>query len=68
MNGKNVKLHEATHISGSLLYHVYANNQSLQQFSVDKTEKGSIYFFDHDVGKFRVQNKYWLNMAEVNVY
>ena len=26
LNSKNVNLHEATHISGSLLAHVYANN------------------------------------------
>ena len=26
LNSKNVNLHEATHISGSLLDHIYANN------------------------------------------
>ena len=51
-------VNEATHISGSLLDHVYVNNETLQKFSVDKTKIVSIYFSDHDVVKFRLQNQY----------
>ena len=51
-------VHESTHISGSLLDHVYVNNETLQKFSVDKAKIVSIYFSDHDVVKFRLQNQY----------
>ena len=51
-------VNEATHVSGSLLDHAYVNNETLQKFSVDKTKIVSIYFSDHDVVKFRLQNKY----------
>ena len=51
-------VNEATHISGSLLDHAYVNNETLQTFSVDKTKIVGIYFSDHDVVKFRLQNKY----------
>ena len=69
LNGTNINLqnvltnytllvNKGTHISGSLLDHVYVKNEILQKFSVDKTEIVSIYFSDHDVVKFRLQNKY----------
>ena len=51
-------VNEATDISGSSLGHVYVNNETLQKLLVDKTKIVSIYFFDYDVGKFRLQNKY----------
>ena len=68
LNGTNINLqnvlsnytllvNKGTHISGSLLDHVYVKNEILQKFSVDKTETVSIYFSDHDVVKFRLQNK-----------
>ena len=68
LNGTNINLqnvlsnytllvNKGTHISGSLLDHVYFKNEILQKFSVDKTETVSIYFSDHDVVKFRLQNK-----------
>ena len=51
-------VNEAAHISGSLLGHVYVNNETLQKFSVDKTKIVSIYFSGHDVVKFRLKNQY----------
>lgn len=33
-----VLVNEATHISGSLINHVYVNNESLQKSSADKTK------------------------------
>ena len=51
-------VNEATHVSGSLLDHVYVNNERLQKVSVDKTRIVSVYFSDHDVVKFRLRNKY----------
>ena len=51
-------VNEATHISGFLLDHVYVNNEILQKFSVDKTKIVIIYFSDHAVVKFRLQNHY----------
>ena len=50
-------VNEATHISGSLLDHVYVNNETLQNFSVDKN-KISIYFSDHHLVKVKLQNQY----------
>ena len=48
----------ATHICGSLLDHLYVNNETFQKFSVDKIKIFSTYFSDHDVVKFRPRNKY----------
>ena len=66
LNGANVNLlyilsnytllvNEPTHISGSLIDHVYAYNESLQKFSPSKIEVLSIYFSDHDAVKFKLQ-------------
>ena len=66
LNGANINLqnifsnytllvNEPTHISGSLIDHVYVYNESLQKFLPSKIEVLSIYFSDHDAVKFRLQ-------------
>ena len=45
-------VNEPTYISGSLLDQVYVNNDSLQNFLLNKIEIVSIYFSDHDATKF----------------
>ena len=65
-NGANINLqdifsnytllvNEPTHISRSLIDHVYDYNESLQKFLPSKTEVLIIYFSDHDAVKFRLQ-------------
>ena len=65
-NGANINLqdifsnytlpvNEPTHISGSLMDHVYVYNESLQKFLLSKIEVPSIYFSDHGAVKFRLQ-------------
>ena len=66
LNGENINLqdissnyislvNEPTHISGSMIDHVYVYNKSLQKFLPSKIEVLSIYFSDHDTVKFRLQ-------------
>ena len=50
-------VNEPTYISGSLLDHVYVNNDSLQKFLLTKIEIVSIYFSDHDAVKFTLIGK-----------
>ena len=66
LNGANINLqdifsnytllvNEPTHISPSLIDHVYDYNESLQKFLPSKTEVLIIYFSDHDAVKIRFQ-------------
>ena len=50
-------VNQPTYISGSLLDHVYVNNDSLQKFLLTKIEIVSIYFSDHDAVKFTLIGK-----------
>ena len=50
-------VNEPTYISGSLLDHVYVNNDSLQKFLLNKIEIVSIYFSNQDAVKFTVIGK-----------
>ena len=50
-------VNEPTYISGSLLNHVYVNNESLQKFLHNKIEIVSIFFSDHDAVKFTLIGK-----------
>ena len=58
LSNDTLLVNEATHISGSLLDHVYVNNETLQNFSVDKNKIISIYFSDHHLVKVKLQNQY----------
>ena len=66
LNGANVNLqdiflnytllvNEPTHISGSLIDHVYVYNETFQKLLPSKTEAPRIYFSDHNAVKFRLQ-------------
>ena len=47
-------VNESTHVSGSMVDHVYFYGESLQKFSSSKVQVLSIYFLDHDAVKFRL--------------
>ena len=48
--------YEPTHISGSLLDHIYINRQTLQNISIEAIQKVSVYFSDHQVVKFKLRS------------
>ena len=50
-------VNELTYISGSLQDHVYVNNDSFQNFLLNKIEIISIYFSDHDAVTFTLIGK-----------
>ena len=58
-------VNEAIQPSGSLIDDIFVNNETLQNFSIGKTEIVGIYFSDYDVVKFRLQNKYSLSTTKL---
>ena len=52
MSNYGLLVNEPTYIIGSLLDHVYVNNDSLQKFLLNKIEIVSVYFSDHHAVKF----------------
>ena len=48
--------YEPTHISRSILDHVYINRQKLQKFSIKAIPTVSVYFSDHQAVKFKLRS------------